>query len=167
MALGIVLLYFEFPLLPAATHLKLDFSFIPILVVALLYGNKEALFVAFIINVVHFFLKGDLSGLPIGVGANFIALSVYLLVFVYFQKKEKLLHGCLLATLAVSTIMLLANYFWITRWYFKILGIPLADDFLLYCIMTVGLFNLIRWSIISIVNYSLNNWLSRFIRQIK
>jgi len=165
-ALAVVLMFFEFPLLPSAGHLKLDFSFVCILVAALLYGNKDAILVTLIVNGIFYLLKGDLSGLPIGAFANSIALISYLLVFVFWQKKDKLLLGCVVATIAVTVIMFLANYYFITPLYFGILGIPLQEDFFMYCVLTVGLFNLIRWSIISIANYILNSWLTKFVDQI-
>ncbi len=166
-ALAVVLFYFEFPILPSASHLQMDFSFVPILLVAMAYGSREAVLVSLVVNGIHFAIDGDLSGLPIGVLANFLATCCFLLVFVYFQKQGKLLVACVSATISVTLFMLAANYFWITPLYFRILGIPLAENFLFYCVMTVGLFNLIRWGIISIVNYILNSRLGRLTKQIK
>ena len=166
-ALGTVLMLYEFPLVPAAPHLKINFSFVPILVVAMLYSNNKAILVTIVINTLHFIFVGDHSGLPIGVIANMLALITYLLIFVFWQKRKKILLGCVLATLAVTLVMFFANYFFITPFYFKLLNIPLGDNFFMYCVMTVGLFNLISWSIISVVNFTINSWLTNFTKKVK
>ncbi|MFV0255520.1 MAG: ECF transporter S component [Erysipelotrichaceae bacterium] len=174
-ALGAILMFLEFPILPVAPWLAIDFSFIPILIVALAYGKADAFLVTLAISVIHFLLKGDLTGLPIGQLANIIAVMSFLVVFVYFKKKEKTIIGGVAGVLFVTLILVVANYFVITPWYFDILGMDLTetaaaagyDSFLAYAVGVIGLFNLIKWTIISTVTLIINKTIDKFVEEVK
>ena len=98
-------------------------------------------------------------------GGSFVSKKFLTLVN-EFKKDNKPLLGSVLGCLSVTIIMVMANYLLITPWYFSILGYALPDNFFYYCITVIGLFNLIRWLIISLVNYILDSIIDRLIKKI-
>lgn len=166
-ALGVILMYVDFPVLPVAPWLKIDFSFLPILIVALAFGTKDAFFVTFAISLINYLLKGDSTGLPIGEIANIISVMSFLLVFVYFKKQGKTIIGAVMAVVSVTIILVIANYTFITPWYFSVLDYPLPDNFLMYTITVIGLFNLIKWSIIGVAAVLVEKTIDKFVDKVK
>ncbi len=166
-AVGYLLMFFQVPLLPVAPWMTIDFSFIVVLVIALAYGNVDALIVTIIINLLNYLSVGSPVGLPVGQISNIVAIFGYLSIVVYWQKRDKFLTGAIIGSSGIAFIMSVLNYLWITPWYFSILGIPLPTDFLWYCVSVVGVFNLIRWSIIGIVNLIMKKTLQIFVNRMK
>lgn len=164
-ALGYLLMFLQVPLLAIAPWLTIDFSFVVILLISLAYGNVNALIVAILINLLNYISVGSLVGLPVGQISNVLAILSYLVIFVYFQKKQQLIIGSIFACLTVTIIMFTLNYFWLTPWYFNILKFPIPDNFLWYCVSVIGLFNLLRWGIISVVNFLFNKLFIKLLRQ--
>ena len=178
-ALATVLMFFEVPLIPTATFLTLDFSFIPLLMIVLIFGQRWVIVSAIIVNLFHFVFKGSPVGWPVGELANVIALFTYLSIFAFWQSHKKIAIGCITAVIGVTIAMIIANYYVISPLFFKALGVDyrllhldiwgfsLSEDFLLFCVQLYGAFNLIRWSIISLTNYVINKWLVKFSERIK
>ncbi|EEC6522052.1 ECF transporter S component, partial [Listeria monocytogenes] len=64
--LAFILMMLQFPLLPSAPFLKLDFSDIPALIGGLLFGPLAVILVELIKNVLLYIVSGSPVGVPIG-----------------------------------------------------------------------------------------------------
>ncbi len=98
--LAFILMMLQFPLLPSAPFLKLDFSDIPALIGGLLFGPLAVILVELIKNVLLYIVSGSPVGVPVGELANFISGSflrtTYLLFIplVTLNKRHGSFHGC-------------------------------------------------------------------------
>lgn len=161
-ALSYILMFIGFPIIPIAPWLNIDFSFLPIVVLALGLDLKSALLAAFMVNFIDFFLKGSMTGLPIDQMTNLIAITIFLVSTVYFAKKGKLFLGLFVSVLINVVLMTILNYFWITPLYFGILGYDLPDNLLLYCVQVYGVFNAVKWGLVAFVYYIGQPWVKQF-----
>ncbi|MGM9927692.1 MAG: ECF transporter S component [Bacillus sp. (in: firmicutes)] len=109
----LMLLNFPFPGFP--TFLNVDFSDIPALIAAIIFGPLAGVTVELLKNVLDYAMTGSEVGLPIGHAANFVAGIAFVLpaYFVYkkFTTKTGLLFGLVTATVAMAIIMAVMNYF--------------------------------------------------------
>lgn len=113
-ALSFILMLLNFPILPGADFLKLDFSILPILFGLLLFDLKTAYAILVLRSLLKILLdNGGPAGL-IGLPMNIVAILVFVWVYAYFWEKDKAcnrfwlagLIGTVLSTLA----MLVLNY---------------------------------------------------------
>lgn len=108
--IALLLSFFSFaiPFLPP--FLKLDFTFVPLFMALFILGYKYAIGVSLLKNILHFIL---LSHEPTGTIANIAVEFVFLSIIFYFYKKDdkKIILGGILATLAITLVMSLLNYF--------------------------------------------------------
>lgn len=109
----LMLLNFPFPGFPP--FLNVDFSDIPALLAAIIFGPIAGIVVELIKNMLDYAMTGSESGLPIGHFANFIAGVAFVLpaYFIYkkISSKKGLLFGLVTATLFMAIIMAFMNYF--------------------------------------------------------
>lgn len=161
-ALSYILMFIGIPIIPIAPWLLIDFSFLPIIVLALGMDLKSAILASFLVNLMDYLIKGSLTGLPIDQAANFIATTLFLVVMVYFVKKNKALLGVFVAVAINIFFMTILNYFWITPLYFGILGYELPSNLLVYCVQVYGVFNLVKWGIIGAAYYFGQPWINQF-----
>lgn len=165
-ALGFVLMYVGLSIIPAAPFLKLEISFIPVLILAKVLDVKYALLAAFCINMLDFFFKGTVTGLPIDQMINFIAMAIFLLTTVYFNKKGNKL-GTIISVAIITVMMVVINYFVTVPWYMGLAGIELPKDYLSYIVSVYGTFNLIKWGIVGIFCYLENLQIKNLIQKAK
>ncbi|MGL5978077.1 MAG: ECF transporter S component [Erysipelotrichaceae bacterium] len=161
-ALSYVLMFWGVPVVPAAPFLKIELSFLPIIVLALGVDVKSALLASFIVNMMDFFFKGSMTGLPIDQMANFLAVTFFLTTMVYFVKKEKVVLGLITAVVVNMLFMTTLNYFVITPWYFSLAGWDMPENLLLYCVQIYGVFNLIKWGLVAVVYKLTTPWIATF-----
>ena len=153
-ALGFILMFLAFPILPAFSYLKVDFSDLPVLMSFLLYGPVGGIFSAFIRNILHYLSTGGDMGYPIGDVASFLASISYCLPDYFLLRKTKTKKGIVLAflvgTLSLAVILSIANWYVITPLYLKILNFNVGNlrD---YIVAGVVPFNIIKGAIISTV----------------
>ncbi len=57
-AMGTILQFIAFPIFPAFSFLKIDFSDIPVMIMMFLFGPWSGVVTAFIRSVLHLFLSG-------------------------------------------------------------------------------------------------------------
>lgn len=151
-ALAYVLMFFAFPILPAFSYLKVDFSDLPILVSFLLYGPGGGITSAFIRSVLHYLQTGGDMGYPIGDAASFFATLSYCLPVYYFLRQSKSGKGAVTAfaagTLSLTVVLTLLNWWVITPLYLAILNFSVGNlrD---YIVAGVLPFNLIKGAIVS------------------
>ncbi|MGP6146216.1 ECF transporter S component [Jeotgalibaca sp. A122] len=167
-ALAFVLMFFAFPVLPAFSYLKIDFSDLSILVSFILYGPVGGSVSALIRSVLHYIQTGGDMGYPIGDFASFLATLSYCFPIYYFGRRAKSRNGFILAliagTLSLTVIMTLANWVIITPLYLNILNFSVGNlrD---YIVAGVAPFNIIKGVIVSvafmIVMPKLRPWLEK------
>lgn len=160
-AMGVILQYVAFPLLPAFSFMKVDFSDIPVMLGMFLFGPMAGIATAFIRSLLHLLTTGlELSNL-IGDAASFFASVLFTLPMYYFfngnkngnKKIARKVLGVTSGVLAMTIFMSIANYFVITPVYLNVLGLT-ADKMLgmslaQYVAIGVVPFNLLKGAIVS------------------
>ncbi|EPH94617.1 MULTISPECIES: ECF transporter S component [unclassified Enterococcus] len=174
-AIGLVLQYIAFPIMPAFSFLKIDFSDIPVLISMFLFGPLAGIVTAFLRSVLHLMTTGFSPDNLVGDTASFLASMIYTLPIFYFFRSKKhsvgrnKFWGVISGTLAMTAFMSVANYFVITPLYLmffglnaqQMLGMPLAN----YILIGILPFNLIKGFIVSaaflVLHAKLLPWLAR------
>lgn len=88
-AISFVLMYFDFPLLPAASFLKIEFSILPVLVGLVVMDLPAALGVLLLRSLLKLLLNSQGVNTYIGLPMNIVALGVFVIVFALIWKKER------------------------------------------------------------------------------
>ncbi|GGC80949.1 ECF transporter S component [Enterococcus wangshanyuanii] len=173
-AIGVVLQFVAFPIMPAFSFLKIDFSDIPVMISMFLFGPLAGISTAFIRSVLHLFTTGISPQNFVGDAASFFATTMFTLPMYYFFKRgshktANKVFGVITGILGLTIFMSVANYFVITPIYLKLFGVS-AGEFLgmsLAKYVTIGIlpFNLIKGAIVSavflVLHAKLLPWLSR------
>ena len=89
-ALAFVLMMLEFPIIPVAAYLKLDFSDVPVLLGTLIYGPVSGIIIAAVKCLIHALVYGFSIGELLGVGSDFISSLALLLPFAWAAKRTSL-----------------------------------------------------------------------------
>ncbi|MEG0313833.1 MAG: ECF transporter S component [Erysipelotrichaceae bacterium] len=164
--LSYILMFTGISIIPAVPHLKLEFSIIPIVIIALGINIRSAILAAFIVNMLDFFSKGSLTGLPIDQLINLIAITIFLVVIVKFEKNNKTNIGLIISVLVVSVMMIFINYFFTTPLYFGLLGMELPDNLLYYCVSVYGIFNAIKWGLVAVAYFVCYKYINIFKKKV-
>ncbi len=118
-AVSLALVFFNFPLFPAAPFLKFDFADTPILISSILFGPLSSLAVLFVVSVIQAFLLGGDSYL--GCIMHFVASGAMVVIAGLVCRKKatigRLTTGLLLGALSMTALMVPMNYL-ITPLYF-------------------------------------------------
>lgn len=167
-ALAYLLMYFSFPVMPALPYLKIDFSDIPILLVAFVEGPIGATLSAFIAKFLHYVFTGGEMGIPIGDFTSFLATLAYTLPIYYILKKPitsqllgyahqtkknfnwRAIGSYALATLSLTIVMTVLNYYIITPFYMYVMNFPI-DNIRTYILFGIIPFNLLKGLLVSIM----------------
>jgi riboflavin transporter len=122
----LMMLNFPFPGFPK--FLEIDFSDIPALIAAIVFGPSAGLMVEAIKNILHYLIQGSATGVPVGEISNFIAGSLFILPSAYmfrrFNNIKGLLVGLGIGTLLMTVIMSILNYYIIMPAYTLFLNMP-------------------------------------------
>ena len=102
-AISFVLMYFDFPLLPAATFLKIEFSILPVLVGLVVMDLPAALGILLMRSLLKLLLNSQGVNTYIGLPMNVVALGVFVIAFGLIWKKER-------STLRFPTSISSGNY---------------------------------------------------------
>ena len=157
-AIGTVLQFVAFPIMPAFSFLKIDFSDIPILLGMFLYGPLAGVITAFVRSLLHLFLTGLAPQNMVGDFASFLASSIFTLpIFYFFGKKKNIrtnrILGLVSGILALTIFMSIANYFVITPIYLQLYGVTtqqfLGTSLASYVAIGIVPFNLIKGLLVS------------------
>ncbi|MCK1991357.1 ECF transporter S component [Peribacillus muralis] len=109
----LMLLNFPFPGFPS--FLNVDFSDIPALMAALIFGPVAGILVEFIKNLLDLIMTGTLTVVPIGHIANFLAGILFVLptyyVFKKINSKKGMTFALLAGTVSMAVVMSVLNYF--------------------------------------------------------
>lgn len=173
-AIGTVLQFVAFPIMPAFSFLKIDFSDIPILLGMFLYGPLAGVITAFVRSLLHLFLTGLAPQNMVGDFASFLASSIFTLpIFYFFGKKKNIrtnrIVGLVSGSLALTIFMSIANYFVITPVYLQLYGVTtqqfLGTSLASYVAIGIVPFNLIKGLLVSgvflVLHAKLLPWLSK------
>ena len=173
-AIGTVLQFVAFPIMPAFSFLKIDFSDIPILLGMFLYGPLAGVITAFVRSLLHLFLTGLAPQNMVGDFASFLASSIFTLpIFYFFGKKKNIrtnrIVGLVSGILALTIFMSIANYFFIPPIYLQLYGLTtqqfLGTSLASYVAIGIVPFNLIKGLLVSgvflVLHAKLLPWLSK------
>lgn len=138
-AIGVLLSFIEFPLLPGVAWLKYDASAMPALVCGFAFGPGAGVAVGIVGAVIHGILLADFSGAVM----NILVVSGFVLPAALVYRKLRTFKGALLglaASVVAATLMAIAGNLVITPLY---LGVPL-DAVVAMIIPILTPFNLIK-----------------------
>lgn len=114
-SISYVLMLLDFPLPGFPVFLNIDFSEIPVLISALLFGPGAAIVVEFIKNLLNAIMTGSLTAVPVGHIANFIAGLLFVLptyyVYTRLKSKKGMTIGLVTGTILMSILMSILNYY--------------------------------------------------------
>lgn len=164
-ALSVVLYFFEFPVLSALPHLKLDFSDVPALLAGVIFGPLWGVAVELIKNIIELVIKGLGSQLGFGNIMNFVVGCAFIvpfsMIFINLEEKYNYTIKTIIASVAglVSIILLgIAGNCIITPPFFKyFLGIELSNDALWTAIWGATAINVIKGVMLSIIAFFIVN----------
>ncbi|MYL38832.1 ECF transporter S component [Halobacillus litoralis] len=156
-SISIVLYSLKFPLPFFPVFLTMDFSDIPALIGAMVFGTGAGIIIQLLKNTVDYLLHGSYAGLPAGRTANFLSGSL-LVGLVFFQKKKKVDP----LSLTVSILLFLCcmyglHYYFILPAVMNLIGVsasayvqgftafqPLVHDFRTAVAFVIRPFNFIK-----------------------
>lgn len=170
-ALVFILMLFEFPIIPVASYLKIDFSDVPVLLGGYIYGPVAGTLIALIKCLIHAMVHGFSVGELIGVFGDFVSSLSMLLPFCYVWRhqnwsfKRQMMTGIVLATVVLTVVMSLLNLWVLTPLYMAVWNwrssLPVAQ------LVTMGVlpFNIFKGLLVSgvfaLVATHLRQWLKR------
>ncbi|TLS38257.1 ECF transporter S component [Pseudalkalibacillus caeni] len=156
-SISYLLMLLDFPLPGFPPFLQIDFSEIPALFVAVLYGPLAGVAVEAIKNTIHYGIAGSFTGVPVGQLANFIAGTLFIVPTAYIfrkfkQTKKGLTVGLVAGTLLMSIIMGLLNYVLILPAYTWFMGFEEMSAAARSTLVLTGItpFNIIKGIIIAV-----------------
>ena len=150
-ALATILMFFDFPIPFFPPFLKFDLSDAVIFASSVIVGPLGMIAIIVIRSILHWLLKGAEMGIPVGQLASILSSLSFTLTVYYFPRatqvikseKGQLIFGLVEGSIVMASVMFLANYFWITPFYFALGNMPLPDNLFNYVLAYVP-FNLIK-----------------------
>lgn len=156
-SIAFILMLLNFPLPPFPNFLMVDFSDIPALIAALIYGPVAAILVELFKNVLDYVLTSSETGIPVGHLSNFVAGVIFVVPTYYIYERLKTKKGMTFALIAATVIMAVVmsvlNYFIVLPAYTLFMGFPAMSGEEIRQLVVVGIlpFNIIKGIMISIV----------------
>ncbi|TKC19756.1 ECF transporter S component [Robertmurraya kyonggiensis] len=156
-SIGFVLMLLNFPLPPFPKFLMVDFSDIPALIAALIFGPVAGILVELFKNILDYVITSSETGIPVGHISNFIAGILFVVPTYYIYEKLKTKKGMTYALVAGTVIMAIVmsvlNYFVFLPAYTLFMGFPAMSGDETRQMIVAGIlpFNIVKGIIISIV----------------
>lgn len=154
-AIAVVLMFIEFPVLPAFPWLKMDLSELPVLMGAFAFGPVAGIAIEGLKIILHLLLKGTQTGF-VGEAANFI-VGVALIVpasYIYNRNKSKktAIIGMIVGGITMEIVAIIANVYFLLPAFGMTLN---TAETLQY--VTAGLlpFNGIKAVLVSVVTFAI------------
>lgn len=170
-SISTVLMQFNFPLPALPGFLKIDFSEIPAVLAVMTLGPVAGILVELLKNVLHWFLSGSPTGVPVGEVANFVTGILFIMpiyfIFNKFRNSRGLTVGLFSGTVSMAVGMSLLNYLVFLPAYTYFLNAPPVTGDGLYTMIVLGIlpFNLIKGAILMAISLllfkSMQNWISQ------
>lgn len=158
-ALSFLLMYFQIPLLPAVSFLKLDFSILPALVGLAFLGVKEAYLILGLRTALAFLLNNSGVVTWIGLPMNFVALALFMLGLALFWASKpdfkSYLFASVVGTLLLTLAMFVLNLVYAVPLYAQFANFDIAQTIGLstYLFTMVIPFNLLQGLIFAVSAY--------------
>ena len=170
-SISFILMFISFPIPPFPNFLLVDFSDIPALIAALVFGPVAGILVEFIKNVLNYFFVGSATGVPVGQIANFIAGVLFILPTYYLYKSLKTRKGMtfalILGTVTMAVLMSVLNYYVFLPAYTFFLNVPAMSTTETRQLIVTGIlpFNIFKGAIMStlffLVFIRLQTWINK------
>lgn len=169
-AVSVVLFFISFPLPLLPPYLKVDFSDVPALIAGLIFSPLAGILVVLLKNAIYFVASGATD--PIGVVANFIAGSLYILPVAYLYHKyrgvKSVVAGLVIGTVVMALVMSILNYLVILPAYSWLMGMEMTDTIKWATVLAGVLpFNFLKGVIVSLLFVPLFIKLNQWIEQKK
>lgn len=150
-AVSLVLMYFDFPVIPAFSWLKMDLSDVPALLGTFGFGPLVGVTIELIKNILYFFTKGSSIA---GVLANFLfgAALVFPAGLIYHRKKSKktAIIGMIVGTFVMEIAGIFGNIYILLPLY----GMKMtAEQLTQYVLVGVVPFNAVKAIIVNLLTY--------------
>lgn len=165
-AIGVLLSFIEFPLLPGVAWLKFDASNMPAMVSGFAYGPLAGISVGIIGAIIHGIMLGDFSGAIM----NIIVVTCYVLPAALIYKKMHSWKGAIIALIIgsiTSTIGAILGNLVITPLY---LGVPLEAvlEMIIPILTPFNLLKAILNSVLTLIVYkSISNLITPKKKQVR
>lgn len=169
-SVSFLLMMLEIPY-PGFVFLNIDFSDVPAIIAAVVFGPAAGIIVEGLKNILHYLIKSSATGVPVGELANFISGVLYILPIAFIYKKittaKGVAAGLALGTLSMTVIMSILNYYVIFPAYTLFMNFPAMSAAELARTMTAGIipFNIIKGILVAAVFLMLygrlKTWLSK------
>ena len=155
-AIGYVLMIMNFPFPGFPTFLQIDFSDIPALIAAIIFGPIAGILVELLKNILDYIMTGSDTGIQVGHFANFIGGVAFILPAYYLYKKmgtkRGMVYGLVGGTVFLAVFMSLVNYFVLLPTYSVLMNWNMSGTEIRTMITTAIIpFNLIKGTLIAIV----------------
>ena len=174
-AISFVLSYplFQFPLVPAADFLKIDFTILPILIGLFMYGISAGFAILIIRSILWLLLNNQGASTWIGLPMNFIAVAVFIVIFWLFLHRKFSIANYILATavgtIALTVVMVILNYIYAIPLYSKFANFDISTMFpggVSAYIISVIFFNLLE-GLIFAASFAILYWALRGSKAVK
>ncbi|MBD8048327.1 ECF transporter S component [Clostridium faecium] len=154
-AIAFILMYFDFPILPAFPWLKMDLSDVPALMGAFAFGPLAGAIIEAFKNLLILLLKGTSTGF-IGEMANFLIGVSLVCPAAYIYHKNKTLKTAILSMfvglISMEIVGIIANVFFLIPIYMPTMP---KDELIKYVMYGILPFNGIKSVIVSAVTFIL------------
>ena len=174
-AISFVLSYpmFQFPLIPSADFLKIDFTILPILIGLFMLGLGSAFAILVLRSILWLLLNSQGVNTYIGLPMNFVAVAVFVLVLWFFLRNKFTLRNyifsTILGTFALTIVMVALNYIYAIPLYSTFAHFDIATMFpggIHAYIFAVIIFNLLEGAIYA-VSFAALYWALRGSKAVK
>ncbi|NKE04925.1 MULTISPECIES: ECF transporter S component [Mesobacillus] len=156
-SISYVLMLLNFPLPPFPKFLMVDFSDLPALIAALIFGPVAGILVEFLKNTLDYFMTGSDTGVPVGHVANFVAGVLFILPTYYIYQRMKSNKGMTFALVAGTTsmaiLMSVLNYYVFLPAYTLFLNMPAMSGPETKAMIVAGIlpFNFVKGILMSVI----------------
>lgn len=164
-ALSVLIMFFEFPVLPIAPFLKVDFSDVITIIGGVTFGPAAGTLIALVRSLVNWILKGgDFIGL-VGNLAGFIGSLAIMFPFVFSKRNN--LFKIITSIISLTVIASLFNYFFLMPVYMNLAGMKLNVPLAKYILTIIVPFNIIKGTLVSVLSYIIYNRMKNYLKRIK
>lgn len=167
-AVSFILMFITTSIPPFPSFLKFDISDLPSAIALPYLGIKGAIYISFIKNLLHIFVTPSAG---IGELINFLMSSIFLfLIYLFFKVSKNSKYPFFASAIITGFLSVPINYFIMFPLYRYILNIdmkkiillssvsnPLVNDLASYFLLTIVPFNIIKFSLVSLLYFSINN----------
>ncbi|MDW0115594.1 ECF transporter S component [Sporosarcina thermotolerans] len=170
-SISTVLMQLNFPLPALPAFLKIDFSEIPAVLAIMTMGPVAGIAVELLKNVLHWFLSGSPTGVPVGEMANFVTGILFIMPIYFIFNKIKstkgLTVGLIAGTASMAIGMSVLNYAVFLPMYVYFLNMPAYTSDAMFNVIVLGIlpFNLIKGIMLMVVSLLLYKSMYKWINQ--